>query len=105
MSVSLKTLIAIATVGAICLVVLVTYPTAAGSGEIILSVPGIPGPYCAYGVEKRLLELDGVERVDLLWKEEKIRAVIAKGKVITSEQIKAAVKRADYPYDYSIIER
>ena len=35
--------------------------SAAGDGEIIVSVPGIPGPYCAYGVEKRLLELGGID--------------------------------------------
>lgn len=29
----------------------------------MLEVLGIPGPYCAYGVEKRLLELVGVTEV------------------------------------------
>ncbi len=76
--------------------------SAAGDREIIVSVPGIPGPYCAYGVEKRLLERDGVQRVELLWKEEKIRIVIAEGKTVTRDQIMAAVEDADYPYEYEI---
>ncbi len=86
-------------------VLLMTHSLAAGDREIILSVPGIPGPYCAYGVEKRLFELDGVQRVDLLWKEEKIRVLIADGKVVTSDQIIMAVKKSDYPYEYTIVGR
>ncbi|HWP48517.1 MAG TPA: heavy-metal-associated domain-containing protein [Candidatus Limnocylindrales bacterium] len=74
----------------------------AGEEEIILSVPGIPGPYCAYGLEKRLLELEGVQRVDLLWKEEKIRVVVALGKRVTLAEIREAIQRADYPYPYTI---
>ena len=82
-----------------------THSLAASDREIILSVPGIPGPYCAYGVEKRLFELDGVQRVDLLWKEEKIRVLIADGKVVTSDQIIMAVEKSDYPYEYTIVGR
>ena len=65
-----------------------------------MSVPGIPGPYCAYGVEKRFRELDGVKRVDLLWEEETIRAELVEGAAITREQIMEAMKKADYPYEY-----
>ena len=79
--------------------------SAAEEKEFIVSVPGIPGPYCAYGVEKRLFELDGVQRVDLLWKEEKIRVLIADGKVVTSDQIIMAVEKSDYPYEYTIVGR
>ncbi|MBI5747419.1 MAG: heavy-metal-associated domain-containing protein [Nitrospirae bacterium] len=75
----------------------------AGEGEIILSVPGIPGPYCAYGLEKRLLELEGVERVDLLWREEKIRIVVIKDNRVTPDEIREAVRWADYPYQYTIM--
>ena len=76
--------------------------SAAGDREIIVSVPGIPGPYCAYGVEKRFRELDGVKRVDLLWEEETIRAELVEGAAITREQIMEAMKKADYPYEYTI---
>ena len=70
--------------------------------EIIISVPGIPGPYCAYGVEKRLWELGGVRRVDVLWEEEIIRAYFDEGVAITREQIVEAMTKADYPYEYTI---
>lgn len=79
---------------------------ASSEKEIILSVPGIPGPYCAYGLEKRLLEVEGVLRVDLLWEEEKIRIVTAKdekGGKVTNTEIKEVIRRADYPYHYTIM--
>lgn len=70
--------------------------------EIIISVPGIPGPYCAYGVEKRLWELDGVKRVNVLWEKQAIRAVVAEGAAINRQQIMEAMTKADYPYEYMI---
>ncbi len=102
MRVGLKTLTLIAGIAGIHL--LMIQSGAAGDKESILSVPGIPGPSCAFGVEKRLLELDGIVRVELHWKDETIRAVIAEGRTVTTEQIRNAVKLADYPYEYSIIE-
>lgn len=102
MRVGLKILTLIAGIGGTQLVM--THSLAAEDSGIILSVPGIPGPYCAYGVEKRLLELDGIVRVELRWKDETIRAVIVEGKAVTADQVRMAVKKADYPYEYTIIE-
>lgn len=70
--------------------------------EIILEVPGIPGPYCAYGVEKRLLELAGVTEVKTLWDTEQIRVVTSDRARITADDIRRAIERADYPYKYEI---
>lgn len=70
--------------------------------EVVISVPGIPGPYCAYGVEKRLLELAVVERVRLLWEEEEIRATLKPDGALSQAELKALMVRADYPYDYKI---
>lgn len=84
-------------------IILLTPPfLAADQGEVIVSVPGIPGPYCAYGIEKRLLELDGIQEVHLFWNEEEIRGVIRTGKKVSTREIKEAIRRADYPYKYSI---
>ncbi len=85
------------------LLLLMTLPLAAEEWDVIVSVPGIPGPYCAYGVEKRLFELDGISRVDLLWEKEQIRVSIKDDKTVTSEQILAAFERSEYPYDYKIL--
>ena len=78
------------------------FATIAGANEIMVAVPGIPGPYCAYGAEKRLLELDGVVAVTTLWDKELIRITVKDGARISAEQIKQAMRRADYPYKYEI---
>lgn len=70
--------------------------------EFVISVPGIPGPYCAYGIEKRLRELPGIGRVELDWNEERIKAMVTAGHTVTSVQIRDAVERSEYPYRYRI---
>ncbi len=80
-----------------------TTALAAEDREVIVSVPGIPGPYCAYGVEKRLFELEGVRAVVLLWEQEQIRVSIKDDKTVTLEQIRAAFVSSEYPYDYKIL--
>ena len=82
--------------------VLMTCFVAARAAEVIISVPGIPGPYCAYGVEKRLLEIAAVKSVAIRWQEEQIRAELEQGSSVTESEIRRAVENADYPYDYSI---
>ncbi len=85
------------------LLLVTTLPLAAEEWDVIVSVPGIPGPYCAYGVEKRLFELDGISRVDLLWEKEQIRIVIADGNTVTLDQVLTAFEKSEYPYDYKIL--
>ncbi len=75
---------------------------ATAARETVIAVPGIPGPYCAYGAEKRLLELHGVEDVQLLWASEQIRVITSDSARITADLIRQAMKRADYPYKYEI---
>ncbi|MDO8477686.1 MAG: hypothetical protein Q7W02_16100 [Candidatus Rokubacteria bacterium] len=87
---------------AIGVVLLAAWPVTSKAGEIVLAVPGIPGPYCAYGVEKRLLELDGVTDVKTVWPSEQIRIVTNDKTRITADDIKRAIKRADYPYKFEI---
>ena len=99
--VGLKKLLRVAVVAGSLLVI--AHRLAAEERNVIVSVPGIPGPYCAYGVEKRLFELAGVRRVDLLWEKEQIRVSIKDDKTVTSEQILAAFEKSEYPYDYKIL--
>jgi hypothetical protein len=77
----------------------------AGSGaqhEITISVPGIPGPYCMYGIEKRLAEMPEVEGVRLLWEADAIRFRLKPGATMTRRAIEEAIERAEYPYGYSV---
>ena len=101
--VGLKKLLRVAVVAGPLLAI--AHPLAAEERNVIVLVPGIPGPYCAYGVEKRLFELAGVRRVDLLWEKEQIRVSIKDDKTVTSEQILAAFERSEYPYDYKILDQ
>lgn len=70
--------------------------------EFTISVPGIPGPYCMYGIEKRLAEMPEVEGVRLLWQEEAIRVALRAGATVTREEIEEAIERAEYPYQYEV---
>ncbi|MGI8547626.1 MAG: hypothetical protein ACR2M1_09860 [Gemmatimonadaceae bacterium] len=72
------------------------------ASEIIISVPGVPGPYCVYGIDKRVRDLAGIAQVDLLWPEEKIRVVLAPGSSTTAADVRRAVERSEYPYHYTV---
>lgn len=73
-----------------------------GRGGLTISVPGIPGPYCMYGIEKRLRALPGMARIELRWREEEIRVEAAAGATFTPADLRAAVERAEYPYRYTV---
>lgn len=92
--------------GSVLAAAIIAFPTAAAAAgaqqEIVISVPGIPGPYCAYGVEKRLLELAVIERVRLLWEEEEIRATLKPGGTLSEAELTSLMASADYPYDYKV---
>ncbi len=77
--------------------------SAAGPDAMVLSVPGIPGPYCAYGLEKRLLQIESVKRVEIIWAKEELRVIPKDGARIGRDRIEEAVRRADYPYRYRIL--
>lgn len=83
-------------------ILLAALPVTSKAAEIILAVPGIPGPYCAYSLEKRLLELEGVREVKTLWPREQIRILTDGQTRLTADDVKRAIKRADYPYKIEI---
>jgi hypothetical protein len=70
--------------------------------EITISVPGIPGPYCMYGIEKRLGEIPEVDGVRLIWERDAIRVRLKPGATVTREVIQEAIERAEYPYRFSV---
>lgn len=86
------------------LIALVLTPlcTAASSNPLILHLPGIPGPYCAYGVEKRLLELEEVQQVTISWNKEALIVSLKEGAELSPGRIEEIIKKADYPYGYSV---
>lgn len=73
-----------------------------GTQQLTISVPGIPGPYCMYGIEKRLAEMPEIEQIDLQWDAEEIRITVEPGASVTRQRLEDAIERAEYPYKYSI---
>ena len=69
---------------------------------VTIAVPGIPGPYCMYGIENRLAEMPEIEQIDLRWDAEEIRITVKPGASVTGQQLEDAIERAEYPYTYSI---
>lgn len=84
--------------------VLVTEGDTAGQPPrgVTIAMPGIPGPYCMYGIEKRLAEMPEIEQIDLRWDAEEIRITVKPGASLTGQQLEDAIERAEYPYNYSI---
>lgn len=76
-------------------------PRPAETGGFVIEVPGIPGPYCAYGIEKRLREKSGVAGVVTDWDAEELR-VRTTTRDISAEDVRAAVEASQYPYDYTV---
>jgi copper chaperone CopZ len=61
-----------------------------------LSVDGLACPFCAYGIEKQLSRLDGVEAVDVDIKDGAVRVTLAEGGRLDEATARAAVKRAGF---------
>lgn len=61
-----------------------------------LYVDGLACPFCAYGVEKQVGGLDGVEKVEILIDEGLIAVTMAAGKTLDEADAKQAVSDAGF---------
>lgn len=75
---------------------------AADEGTIVIELPGIPGPYCAYGIEKRLRQESEVARIATDWDAEEMRVYPVPGQRVSVEAVRRAVEASEYPYDYTL---
>ncbi len=64
--------------------------------KVIVEVAGVSCPFCAFGLEKKLKQLPGAERVTIKINEAKAEIEVADGKEITRGQIEQAVKEAGF---------
>lgn len=72
-----------------------------GEATVVVELPGVPGPYCAYGIEKELRGHPGVEGMTMDWDAEELRIrTTAEG--LSHEEVERAVEASEYPYDYTI---
>ncbi|MBI1196191.1 MAG: copper chaperone [Gammaproteobacteria bacterium] len=70
---------------------------AAGT-QYTLRVDGLACPYCAYGIEKKLKQIEGVEKIDVDLKKGIVIVDVAEGVALTESQMKQLFKDAGFTY-------
>ncbi len=80
--------------GALFLVLL--FAGAARASQFTLRVDGLACPFCAYGVEKKLLAVPGVAGIDVLINEGKIILKFSEGADLDVPALHAAVDKAGF---------
>ena len=71
--------------------------SAAGS-QYVIRVDGLACPFCAYGIEKKLKGVDGVEDVDVDLKSGVVRLNTRADVDLTEEQMEKLFKEASFTY-------
>lgn len=66
------------------------------TGKVLVRIEGLACPFCAYGVEKQLKKIAGVETASVNLGAGSALLVLKAGAAITPEQIQAAVKKAGF---------
>jgi len=70
---------------------------AAGT-EYQMRVDGLACPYCAYGVEKKLKQIDGVEGIDIDLDKGVVTVQVREGVALTDTQMAKLFKDAGFTY-------
>lgn len=68
----------------------------AGGNQYALAVDGLACPFCAYGVEKRLSAIEGVESVETDVRSGQVVVTLAEGKILSEEVARQAVRDAGF---------
>ncbi len=68
----------------------------ASAAEFTLRVDGMACPFCAFGIEKKLLKVPGVEELTILMDEGKIVLTLAAGAELDVPALHKAVKNAGF---------
>jgi len=74
-------------------------PAAAIGAEYRLYVDGLACPFCAYGIEKQLGKLDGVEDVHVEVGNGLVRVVTRGDRELRETDVREAVERAGFTLD------
>lgn len=61
-----------------------------------LRVDGLACPFCAYGIEKKLSRIEGVEKIDVELKSGVVIVTMAEGAALAEEVAHKAVKEAGF---------
>lgn len=72
-----------------------TSPFAAGK-QYALEIAGLACPFCAYGIEKKLSDIEGVKDVEIHIGESKAIVIMQEGAALSEEEARQAVKKAGF---------
>lgn len=72
--------------------------TMAGGTQYVMRVDGLACPYCAYGVEKKLKQIEGVKTIDVDLNKGLVTVDVAEGTKLTEPQMKQLFKDAGFTY-------
>ena len=75
--------------------------SAAASGDgvrYVMRVDGLACPYCAYGIEKKLQQIEGVERIDIDLDEGQVVVEARDGTELTESQMTTLFRDAGFTY-------
>ena len=89
----MKKMITLTILGLICSVSAI----AAGT-QYDMRVDGLACPYCAYGIEKKLNAIDGVEKIDVDLDNGRVIVTVADGVRLTEEQMTTLFHDAGFTY-------
>lgn len=70
---------------------------AAGT-QYAMRVDGLACPYCAYGIEKKLKQIEGVEKIDVNLEKGLVTVDVREGVTLTEPQMKQLFKDAGFTY-------
>jgi len=71
-------------------------PTLAQSSEVKVRVDGLSCPFCAYGLEKKLNDLDGVESINIDFEEGLVLMLVTDSENISEEEIRTKIEEAGF---------
>ena len=78
------------------LVMVLSSAASAGGKQYALAIDGLACPFCAYGIEKTLSAIEGVESVETDIKSGQVVVTLAEGKTLSEEVARQAVKDAGF---------
>ncbi len=78
------------------LAILLSTAAFAGGNQYALAVDGLACPFCAYGIEKRLSAIEGVESVETDVKSGQVVVTLAEGMNLSEEVARQAVEDAGF---------
>jgi mercuric ion binding protein len=83
----------------------VTSPAAVAAGpeRITVTVTGLSCPFCAYGLEKRLKKIEGLDSLNIGFKTGAVTLYVRDGSTVSDERIRRLVK--DGGFEATKIER